>query len=179
MIYHLFPPIKFLFSDVSKENKLLRLDENDADFVDVIHTDSLPSSTGPYKALANFGCYYKLGHIDFFPNNGTAQPGCSTTWQDPTTSCSHGRARDYFVESIRNPNCFKAQACSSWEVYENGGCKKNAIVKMGMGAQKPSQRATMKYYLYTTDRKPFCFEDTMLCRIFGSVPVVPNSWVCQ
>lgn len=61
----------------------VRLDPSDADFVDVIHTDD-----GGLKNLG-FGATQEMGHVDFFPNGGTHQPGCagdavdklgSTTW---------------------------------------------------------------------------------------------------
>lgn len=43
-----------------------RLDKTDAKFVQCIHTDSL-----------NWGTYVKLGHQDFYPNNGNSpQPSC-------------------------------------------------------------------------------------------------------
>lgn len=47
----------------------LRLDKDDAYFVDVIHTDA-----GKYGIQSN------IGHIDFHVNGGKRiQPGCETT----------------------------------------------------------------------------------------------------
>lgn len=44
----------------------LRLSKNDAEFVDVIHTDS-----------GNYGMITAIGHVDFYPNGGKRfQPGC-------------------------------------------------------------------------------------------------------
>lgn len=42
-----------------------RLCQEDADFVDVIHTDIF------YSGLA-----MPCGHVDFYPNDGKHQPGC-------------------------------------------------------------------------------------------------------
>ncbi|KAJ7325234.1 hypothetical protein JRQ81_018254 [Phrynocephalus forsythii] len=50
----------------------VRLDKSDALFVDVIHTDMLP--TIPYMG---FGMSDPVGHLDFFPNGGETMPGCS------------------------------------------------------------------------------------------------------
>lgn len=41
------------------------LSKYDADFVDVIHTDSF-----------FVGAIHKVGHVDFYPNNAKVQPGC-------------------------------------------------------------------------------------------------------
>lgn len=46
-------------------NETERLNSNDADFVDVIHTDIFYS-----------GYVAPIGHVDFYPNDGKHQPGC-------------------------------------------------------------------------------------------------------
>jgi hypothetical protein len=45
-----------------------RLDSSDALFVDVIHTDGAP------RVHSGFGHLDALGHVDFYPNGGSAQP---------------------------------------------------------------------------------------------------------
>jgi hypothetical protein len=45
-----------------------RLDASDALFVDVIHTDGAPNM------ISGFGYLGVLGHVDFYPNGGSAQP---------------------------------------------------------------------------------------------------------
>jgi hypothetical protein len=48
----------------------VRLDETDAFYVDVIHTDANP--------LMSFGLgmWQKCGHLDFYPNGGRIMAGC-------------------------------------------------------------------------------------------------------
>lgn len=51
----------------TKWPKSLKLDKEDADFVDVIHTDA-----------GIFGYPRSVGHVDFWPNRGISpQPGCT------------------------------------------------------------------------------------------------------
>ncbi len=57
-------PASLYYKEKSKEFKL---DSSDADFVDVIHTDT--STTG-------MGISDQIGHVDFYPNGGESQPGC-------------------------------------------------------------------------------------------------------
>lgn len=47
-----------------------RLDTSDAEFVDVIHTDS--GDLGGNE----LGMEEPIGHVDFYPNGGADQPGC-------------------------------------------------------------------------------------------------------
>lgn len=51
--------------------KSRKLDATDAQLVDVIHTD------GSKDFADGFGLLKPLGHIDFFPNGGREQPGCT------------------------------------------------------------------------------------------------------
>lgn len=43
----------------------LRLNPNDAEFLDVIHTD-----------VGHYGFGGPIGHVDYYPNGGRSQPGC-------------------------------------------------------------------------------------------------------
>lgn len=56
--------------EVTKE---FRLCEDDAEFVDVIHTD-----------IGHYGFIKPLGHVDFYPNGGRDQPGCPPLDEDGT-----------------------------------------------------------------------------------------------
>lgn len=70
-----------------------------------------------------------IGHVDFFPNGGSTQPGCKKV-SSPVGSvsedmyqtmvkylgCNHERSYEYFIESIA-PLCpFMAVQCESYEV---------------------------------------------------------------
>lgn len=48
-----------------------RLDSSDATFVDVIH------SNGENLILGGLGSWQPMGHVDFYPNGGRMQKGCS------------------------------------------------------------------------------------------------------
>ncbi|CAN8020162.1 unnamed protein product, partial [Ixodes persulcatus] len=52
-------------------NSGVHLRASDADFVDVIHTNRGRASSG------KMGIDKQCGHVDFYPNGGSRQPGCS------------------------------------------------------------------------------------------------------
>ena len=52
----------------------MRLDKNDADFVDVIHTNGAPIGSG------GAGMKLACGDVDFYVNGGEKQPDCSGTF---------------------------------------------------------------------------------------------------
>lgn len=86
-----------------------RLAPTDAEYVEVIHTNS-----------DDMGFLTPLGTADFYPNWGFDKigrmPGCLRN------SCSHARAVDYFAESIMNPFAFEAVRCESFESLKSGRC---------------------------------------------------------
>ncbi|XP_063218396.1 lipase member H-like [Bacillus rossius redtenbacheri] len=113
-----------------------RLDDTDAQFVDVIHT-----------CAGKVGWLTPLGHADFYPNSGNcSQPGCTDQ------KCSHVRALYYFEESITSKVGFRATKCDSWADYESGSCAGHATVLMG----EPTPASTRGvYYLHTASSSPF------------------------
>ncbi|KAK0175384.1 hypothetical protein PV327_009136 [Microctonus hyperodae] len=111
-----------------------RLDPTDGVFVDNIHTCG-----GVY------GFIEPVGHVDFYPNNGTLQqPGCE--W-DPTILCSHMWAIVLLYNSFKYPEDFQAVKCDNWENYESGSCSDNSVTTMG---EYVDRDARGKFYLKTS-----------------------------
>uniref|UniRef100_A0A1B6L1L2 Lipase domain-containing protein n=1 Tax=Graphocephala atropunctata TaxID=36148 RepID=A0A1B6L1L2_9HEMI len=96
--------------------KEVRLDKDDACFVEVLHTNGLP-----FLPTLGFGLIMPHGHVDFYMNGGLKQPGCHlpdiseikgikdlarfpveivNMW----VSCSHGRSYEYYTQVLRS-NC--------------------------------------------------------------------------
>ncbi|XP_039313635.1 pancreatic triacylglycerol lipase isoform X2 [Solenopsis invicta] len=112
----------------------LRLDYTDARLVDVIHTD------GKSIFFLGYGMSQPCGHLDFYPNNGKEQPGCTdlseTTPSLPLTliregleeasrvlvACNHVRALKLFIESINSKCQYVAHECSSYASFQRGEC---------------------------------------------------------
>lgn len=167
------------FEKYSEEN---RLAQNDADFVDVIHTST------------SFGYRKALGHADFYPNNGSTQPGCIifktlssvitfflcgqmieyNIEQDiddmndtklfmlenrdsiPFYSCSHSRAITYFTDSIIEKCKFKSYECSSWKNFNKNYCTYCETNRMGFYSVKPDEPTY--YFLNVAPKSPHCLD---------------------
>jgi pimeloyl-ACP methyl ester carboxylesterase len=112
-----------------------RLDASDALFVDVIHTDGAP------RMVSGFGHLDALGHVDFYPNGGSAQPTCpsntgdmllqsfwdfASTWNMEnavnTIACNHMAAVFYYTDSINTPSPAFAYPCSNYTSFVHGLC---------------------------------------------------------
>ncbi|XP_054262803.1 pancreatic triacylglycerol lipase-like [Macrosteles quadrilineatus] len=116
------------------------LDAGDAVFVDIIHSAAgLLGQSGP------------MGHIDFYPNGGSQQPGCEVS----SLSCSHRRAALYFIESITSEVGFPATRCDSWHHYQTDNCSISATVLMG---DPCPANASGKFYLVTGYKSPFVLQ---------------------
>ena len=157
----------------------IHVTNNDADFVDVIHTTG-----GSLVGDHGLGMESAVGHADFYPNGGQSQPGCrmgngdetgelqvEKVFQDlsvdiygeqdedfgllPNPGCSHSKAHEYWIASISR-NCFQAWSCDSYDLFVNGDCEKGIFNSNRMGYRSTKPRRPTSYYLETLPIKPFC-----------------------
>ncbi|XP_068081171.1 uncharacterized protein [Anabrus simplex] len=142
-----------------------RLDSSDAKFVDVIH------SNGENLILGGLGSWQPMGHVDFYPNGGRMQKGCSNLFVGAVSDiiwsasevegrslCNHRRAYKFFTDSV-SPRChFPAFPCESYEEFLEGRCfpctGDRRCGNMGYYADRSAGRGTL--YLVTRDEEPFC-----------------------
>jgi pancreatic triacylglycerol lipase len=101
------------------------LNENDADLVDVIHTDGII-----------YGTPFTTGTVDFWPNGAFIyQPGCPERAQlfSAQDQCAHMRAVELFAESVirKNEKTFMAKKCKNWDDFKLNKCEES-FINMGM-----------------------------------------------
>ncbi|XP_035206591.1 pancreatic lipase-related protein 2-like [Stegodyphus dumicola] len=148
----------------NRVDPIVRIDREDATFVDIIHTNYAPNR------FEGLGIKETIGHFDFYPSGGEDQPGCIKAREarkkiigeltDPSQlfdviwniksgksenisegfnefGCSHVRAYKLFTASLEEPKCkFQALLCDSWKDFQTGAC----------GACKGSKCVNMGYY---------------------------------
>jgi len=149
-----------------QSNKQVGINQASAAFVDILHTDS--------RGVSALGTLRDVGHIDFYPQGGSGQPGCLLgskfnddnihLWDsdDPTLydGCSHSRAYQFMTESIKS-DCFRAtQRCTNYNTMPGscsacGGCGAFPCAYMGYAAESSCNRTGM-YYLTVTANVPYC-----------------------
>ena len=133
------------------------ISKDDADYVDVIHTDG-----GAYGFLR------PMGHTDFYPNGGSYQP-CSCDHNCTGVDClgwsDHGRAPAYFEESILSQNKFPSWKCEmSWDEFlEERSCpfesEGSFLISMGEWSDYGGVPEEGIYYLTTNDESPYSCEN--------------------
>lgn len=133
----------------------VRLDRSDAQFVDVIHTDSKTF------VVRGYGIKKPIGHIDFYPNGGYEQKNCRKR-DDGVASfftCSHYRAVHYFLESFDGRCPFKAYPCTSYKEFKNvdcTSCPSSGCPMMGFNSLEHHGRLEGSFYLKTSGSSPYC-----------------------
>ncbi|NXC16255.1 LIPR2 protein, partial [Corythaeola cristata] len=159
-------PAQPYFQDTPVE---VRLDQSDAEFVDVIHTDIAP--TIPYLG---FGISTPIGHLDFYPNGGEEMPGCDKNaisqivdidgiWQGTRdfVACNHLRSYKYYSDSIIYPDGFLGYSCDSYDDFETESCfpcPEEGCPNMGHFADQFKSQIkndTVTLYLNTAESKDF------------------------
>ncbi|XP_071455106.1 pancreatic triacylglycerol lipase-like [Hetaerina americana] len=124
-------------------NRSRDLDPTDALFVDVIHTGA--------GVLGQWG---PNGHVDFYVNGGTSQPGCTGGIYE-TLACDHQKVTPYFIESITSEKGFWATPCTNLLLYLIGWCTttdESKLIKMGEDVPISARGI---YYLETNARRPY------------------------
>lgn len=165
----------------------VRLDPTDATFVDVIHSDASDfyDATLPIAPDKGLGMSDPVGHVDFYPNNGMKQPGCTKSMVDQiingildpslvtgdksifdVVACSHMRSIYLYTESINSPCPFYGYKCVSYDAFEQGLCMKcgqnnTRCARMGHHAEdfvaKMSRgENNVKMFLTTGAEEPRC-----------------------
>ncbi|CAO1406886.1 unnamed protein product [Diamesa hyperborea] len=121
-----------------------RLGQNDAAFVDTIHTNS-----------GGFGGRETYGDVNFWVNGGLLQPSCANSISILAKSCSHSLAYTYWAESVRStdPNIFEAKQCQSWTEFTSNTC--NATAPIGYMGLYASNTLRKNYYLSTNLASPY------------------------
>lgn len=170
-------PAEPLFSET---DPIVRLDRTDAIFVDVIHTDALPFSSG------GLGMRMPLGHVDFYPNGGYNNPGCDVRMQDyieqekgslfrgiqQFLSCNHIRSHQFMTESLRTKCPFAGITCESYDDFRHGNCFQcnqngHQCIHFGLNSINSYQHlissgkivdvlGPVRVYLMTSNSSPFC-----------------------
>ncbi|KAM8977010.1 lipase member I [Pelodytes ibericus] len=137
-----------------------RLHYSDAQFVDVIHTDT-----------DGLGYKETLGHIDFYPNGGTDQPGCPKTILGGSEyfKCDHQRSVFLYLSSLnKSRECDVVTfPCGSYRDYRMGKCTDCLASPLqcpvlGFYADKwkdylvAKNPPVTKAFFDTTPQSPFC-----------------------
>ncbi|GFR11630.1 pancreatic triacylglycerol lipase, partial [Trichonephila clavata] len=154
-------PATYLFSTASPRAKL---DRSDAEFVDVLHTDG-----------GGIGMLEPVGHVDFYPNGGQIQPGCTTSNSLKAllekgvvegvrnVICSHMRAPHFFTGTINSHKCHHiGHRCDSWEAFSQGKCDscgmndQNCAVMSYHIDTRRNYGNNSTFYLLTGDAEPYC-----------------------
>ncbi|XP_013179289.1 PREDICTED: pancreatic lipase-related protein 2-like [Papilio xuthus] len=121
------------------DNNSGRLSASDAQYVEVIHTDS--------EGLFSNGLRDAIGDVDFYPNGGSKQPGCGLS-----NSCSHNRAWELFAATLREDNELSGNSCSTFIQLSWNRCNGDPLV---MGDHQFSKPGSGIYRVNTRSSAPF------------------------
>lgn len=116
---------------------LFGLQRGDAEFIDVIHTNS-----------GVLGKKEPIGDVDFYPNGlVSTQPGCVLI------DCAHARSWYYYAETVYNgnENNFLAVKCNSLTAMNTGRCTGKSVP---MGYAVPTN-VKGNYFLSTRSSSPY------------------------
>ncbi|OXB65286.1 hypothetical protein ASZ78_001593 [Callipepla squamata] len=123
-----------------------------------------------YLPFAGLGYADALGHIDFYPNGGTDQPGCPPTVFAGLKyfKCDHQRSVYLFMASLQKSCNITTYPCESYRSYRKGKCTSCESFQpmpcpvLGYYAHEwkshltQQSHAVTSMYFDTADEEPFC-----------------------
>ncbi|XP_051871220.1 lipase member H-like [Pristis pectinata] len=131
-----------------------RLDPSDAQLVDVLHTD-----------IDALGYREFLGHIDYYANGGTDQPGCPATILSGKKYmvCDHQRSVYLYINSMTSPCNITIYPCESYAEFLDAQCTQydSTYPIFGYHLDKwKTSSSVMKFpnkvFFQTSPQEPFC-----------------------
>ncbi|XP_064121639.1 endothelial lipase-like isoform X1 [Macrobrachium nipponense] len=138
------------------------LDAGDADFVDIIHSNSGCLSRG------HLGYRIPTAHQNFYVNGGGRQPGCAPFFIDAVADiifggklriCHHTRSVEYFLETINSDQIAQAFSCPDYSTFKTGACLGNFRTSFGYPASSLISAARhhgpLALFLDTQGQYPF------------------------
>ena len=138
------------------------MNENDAEFVDTIHTET-----------ESFGSRDTVGTVSFWVNGGQIQPMCRSIipiselkltiiiskyiflFLLVAQTCSHLMAPKFWIETIKSPDdyVFPAKQCKNFEEFRRNHC--NNSIPLGNMGIFASNELEGRYYLSTNLQSPY------------------------
>uniref|UniRef100_A0A8C3H8W1 Lipase H n=1 Tax=Chrysemys picta bellii TaxID=8478 RepID=A0A8C3H8W1_CHRPI len=125
---------------------------------------------GKLGRITGLGYREALGHIDFYANGGTDQPGCPQTIFSGSQyfKCDHQRSVFLFLSSLKERCNITAYPCDTYRDYRNSKCASCEAFQpmpcpvLGYYADKWKSYLTLKnppvtkVFFDTSDEEPFC-----------------------
>lgn len=92
-----------------------------------------------------------LSECSFLFSGGSSQPGCGV---DLVGTCAHGRAYEFFSESLKVNNGFVANRCLTYNEVKNKRCTIQSSGHL-MGGEPPNNNLRGIFLLATNSQAPF------------------------
>lgn len=124
-----------------------RLTQEDAGYVEVIHTNA-----------GFYGIQDPIGEADYYINGGKKQPGCGL---DFLKMCSHNRAFELFAESINSQDGFWSTPCHLEELNGSKCSRRGVRGIMGDFGEEKLFRIHGIYKLLTRNSSPYALGRSM------------------
>ncbi|OQR77175.1 pancreatic lipase-related protein 2-like [Tropilaelaps mercedesae] len=122
-----------------------------SEYMEAVHT-----SAGSTVWRGKVGVEVNYGHVDFYPNGGIDQPGCSF----PNVACAHYRAVEYYIEALQNQDhcVYSGFLCETVENANRGDCASEKDNTHYLTMSRAQINGAI-YFLKTDSVAPYCLHD--------------------